>query len=309
MKYYIRLIKNKGYKLIIVSLIILFLGLFISYISILKVNFFLLICGILNVYFGLVFFPVTSKKSQDMTEFNIDTDDLFIYIEFRKYKWKIKRENFSGGASLMFFDDSRHFVTLLRASQVYNAVYDMDKIKRNLELSAKNQIHLVPDPEKLSIQEKTLFCQKFKLNKSQWIIKVFSLFCLIIGISFFGIFNQIETKSILKEIAGVIFGLLLGIVFLYFAYILFLLSLKGKREYRYIIKNEMFKVRVYCHDKLMGDDSNTFYIKISDGYNLFFDEYYRVTKEQFLNANQLKWYAYYYKEKKGSYKIRILEHD
>lgn len=326
MIYYKRLIKNKAYKAIIGMIIITALGAFVSYISLesfikeglqfegyyvnnkfgwlTSTNIGILPLGIFIMHLGMVFFPVCSKYAQDLSEYKVNADKEYIWIEFRKYKWKIRREKFSDGSSLMFFDDNRNFVTMTRGYQVYNAIWDCEALKL-AQCTDKNNIALIPNAELLTATEKNMMCKKLKLNKNNWFIKGFSIMFYLIGISSFGLPTQVLDPKISNIILAVIFGSLMGVFFIIMGYNVFQMSCEGKKEYNYISSHDVFKVRVYSYDKKNASKNDC--IKICDGNELFFDEWYTVTRKQFDNAENIKWYAYYYVDKKGIYKIRVLE--
>lgn len=265
----------------------------------------ILLLGIFTMYLGIVFFPVCSKYAQDLSEYKVNADKDYIWIEFRKYKWKIRRDKFRDGSSLMFFDDNRNFITMTRGYQVYNAVCDCEVIKL-AQCVEKNNIVLIPNAELLTAPEKNMICKMLKLNKNHWFMKGISVFLFFMGIGVLvGFPTQITEPKVSNIIFAVIFGISMGALFIFMGYQLFQISCEGKREYYNINSHDVFKVRVYSYDKLAGSKNDS--IKICDGNELFFDERYPVTRKQFDNAENIKWYAYYYVNNKGIYKIRVLE--
>ena len=229
MKYYKRLLENKAYKVFAIMAVPILLGIFICYKSYdgYQVEWIVFIAGLVVAYQGLVFIPVVSRYAQDLSEFKVEVDQAYIYIEFRKYKWKIKREHFHGGDCLMFFDEHRHFITMKRAYQVYSGICDLPQIKGENQCGAKYKIDLIPGAEVVTEEEKERFCRKLKLNKNCWFMKVCSIFCFIIGISSFNIVNQTVEKTVPYLIGGLVLGVGLGVTFILMGRMAFQISNEG----------------------------------------------------------------------------------
>ncbi len=323
MKYYIRLFKNKAYRLLFAMFLLVLLGVFVVTIPLNSVimgdgvvypygalKIFEVICFLLGFFIlhaALVSIPVSAKAAQDLSEFKVTSDEAYIYIEFRKYKWKIKRENFNSGGSLLFFDEYRHFITMTRGNQVYNAIVGSKETKLDVQCLEKDRIVLIPDAQELSPQEKHAFCMRLKLNKNRWFYKICSMIYFIMGVACFSMPFQVEEKTVGNIFAGIIIGAALGILFIYVGRICFSISCEGKKEYKYLKNQDVFKVQVYVYDKLIdGSKHHNRYVKISDGKELFFEELYEVTTKLYDNAANVKWYAYYYREHNGGYKIRVM---
>ncbi len=323
MKYYIRLVKNKAYDLLIFMLVIALFGVFVTTIPfnahffneaevhsygatiIFKIIIFLL--GLLVIHTALVAIPVSSKVAQDLSEFKVKSDKAYIYIEFRKYKWKIKREMFVSSGAFSFFDENRNFITWTRANQVYNAVVNTKETKLVEQCAEKDKISLIPDARVLTPQEKNVFCAKLKLNRNHWALKFISMFCFLVGLMMFTMPFQVIDKTWGNIMVGLILGIVLGTLFIMAGCTYFKLSCEGKKEYKYLKNQDVYRVKVYVYDrKVSSSQHSNRYVKISDGEELFFEELYKVTNKQFENAAILEWYAYYYKERDGCYKIRVM---
>ena len=161
MKYYINLIRNKNYKAIICSIVILMLGCICFYInlknvieegiqnsgvgySISVINFMIgvisrsnlgmVIIGLLNIYTGLIFAPRNYKGSQNDEDYEIESVGDCIHIKYKNREFLVKKETFEP-TDLFFKDKNGKFVSMATGYQIYNYIMYEHKEKTEKEIT------------------------------------------------------------------------------------------------------------------------------------------------------------------------------
>lgn len=268
------------------------------------------------LYGGLVFLPMSSYYAQDLSEFDVTSDKVYLHIRFRKYSWQLKRQDF-GPQKFMFFDKEHHFVGMTRAYQVYNAVCRRKEVISSVGGGAlKDKIAEIPGAHCLTREEKEHLFVRAGLNKKHIGVKIWGAFMIVCGISFFSMPDSILDPVPWKIVVSWVLAILLGGGFIWTGIFLLTMNKDEKKARRVMMGTDVFKVRVYCYDKLYltgrthrGVLVTHYYIKISDGKELFFDERYEVTQKQYQNSEQRVWEAYYYQTEAGAMKIMVLEQE
>lgn len=160
MKYFMRLLKRKKYKAVLGCLAFAILGLLVicsqyndyiqngfkfidtnmayndsSWATILtSSNLGIILLGILLIWTGLFYFPSISAYAQNKEDFDIKSDDEYIYIKYKKYELKLLKETFSTSNNLKKDKNGKRIMPM-DANRIYN--YVMIFHKEDLEKNIK----------------------------------------------------------------------------------------------------------------------------------------------------------------------------
>ena len=296
MKYYINLIKRKHYRVFIPVLIFAFLGIMVIIIEIDDVisrgfawneyryygnalfellgssNVGMILIGGLCIYFGLVFFPVTSPFAQDDSEFEVRDEGDDIHILFRKYEFLVKKESFSP-SKFIIHDKNKRFVSMVRGYQVANYVSFRyaniinKEIDESKTITKKSVVEKFSNVRKMSAEEKMDYIKSHNLKDKP---RVF--FVITSAILWF--FFTFWILGIVGAICELRIDFLISAVIL--AFITFILGKKSskainknKRFINRIINEDMYIVKCEVYDrKHIEEDSDYYRIRISDGDNV-----------------------------------------
>jgi len=337
MKYYKNLIKRKKFGVLTLSFIFFALGLVAFYYNLLDViiknvdwihlssyvtynygiysiigstNIGMALIGLLIMYFGIIWIPVTSPHAQDDSDYNIKSEGEYIHIIFKKNEFLVKKETFQS-TDLFFKDKNNHFVSMTRGHQIYSYVTakyikltekEMDESKIILKSEVVNKFSNV---QKMSNEEKINFINQHKLKNRP------RLFFIITSVLLWGNFT-FWSYAILVYIIFfdcTISDIIVTIIIIIVSYILGKKSntaiFKNKKLIKRILNEDMYIVECKVYDKkhnLSGDPDGTvsdnYYIKITDG-NYIVDQWIKIPKEKYKQEDNytVKFYVF---DKTGS---------
>lgn len=78
--------------------------------------------GLVCIYTGLIFIPITSIFSQDKEDYEVKEEETgILYIKFKKNEFLVAKETMEP-SSFFFKDKNKKFVPLSRGYQIYNYV-------------------------------------------------------------------------------------------------------------------------------------------------------------------------------------------
>lgn len=157
----------------------------------------------------------------------------------------------------------------------------------------------------LSLEEKEQYIKELDMDKSHPFQKLFALFLAIVAFSSFRILPDMTGLEPLRRAGGILFGIFLFLLFAGGSAAVFHVSNEDKKEYRYLKTCDIYRARVYFYDKRRDEDGN--FIRISDENGRLIEGYYGIGAKQYKSAESIAWYAYYYRQKDGSLKIRVRE--
>ena len=315
MKYYKNLIERKKYSVIIISICTVLAGIFVCYLSVRDVfdrglalsktwylndgyglvsiiaasNVGMILCGLLIIYMGICYLPVTSPFSQDEIDYDIKSEGDNIYIRFQSNEFLVKREDFSP-TKLFFRDKNKKFVTVTRGYQIYNYVvyYFKNILEKNVNSDSAILKSEVVDKFKnvkvMNKEEKIIFIESEGLHNNIKIGYVLLSIILWFGFVFWIYIFIIMLKGDINVMAVILVLILI--------WISFTLGKKTGRKavmdknlVNRILNNEMFMVSASIFDKKNErvDDGDfgsvhNFYIKVTDG-KFIVNQWFKVPKE------------------------------
>ena len=323
MKYYKRLWKNKCYKIFIgmfVFALVGFLAVYFSFYSpdgdysyvflmnhvfLVPHGYGLLLVAAFCFYTGFWFLPGVAREAQDLSEFQVEEDGEWLYIRYGKYEWKVKGKDF-GPEQLCFKDAKGHFAGIITAYRVYNAICDRQEVRgQPPEYASYELLGQMDDKVCLSPEEKEHYIKKFELHKSHPFQKIFALFLATAALSSLRMPLEVMDSASFRRIGAALFGLFLFFLFGAGCVAVFRMSCAGKREYKYLKTHDVYRVRVYYYHK--DSDADGDYLQFSDGKGHFFGERFHVMKNQWQNVENIVWYAYFYRQEDGNFRVRVTD--
>lgn len=328
MKYYKNLIERKKYLVLVLCICTALLGVFVCYLSMKDVfdrglalsktwylndgygiisviaasNVGMILCGLLIIYIGICYLPVTSPFSQDEIDYDIKSDGDNIYIRFQSNEFIVKMEDF-GPTKLFFRDKNKKFVTVTRGYQIYNYVvyYFKNILEKNIDSDSAILKSEVVDKFKnvkvMTKEEKISFIESEDLHNNIKIGYVFASIILWLGFVFWIYIFITMLKSSSINVMAVVLTLVL-------IWTSFVLGRKSNRKISQekklaskIMNSEMYIVNASIFDKKNekvsdGDfgSVHNFYIKVTDG-KFIVNQWFKVPKEVY-NKDKVKIYIF-----------------
>lgn len=302
MKYYKNLIERKKYSVIIISICTVLVGIFVCYLSVKDVfdrglalsktwylndgygiisviassNVGMILCGLLIIYIGICYLPVTSPFSQDEIDYDVKNDGDNIYVRFQSYEFLVKREDF-GPTKLFFRDKNKKFVTVTRGYQIYNYVvyYFKNILEKNVNSDSAILKSEVVDKFKnvkvMTKEDKISFIESERLRN-----KIKIGYVLLSIILWFGFVFWIYIFIIMLKGDINVMTVILVLILIWISFILGKKTgrkaVRDKNLVNRILNNEMFMVSASIFDKKNErvDDGDfgsvqNYYIKVTDG--------------------------------------------
>lgn len=249
----------------------------------------MILCGLLIIYIGICYLPVTSPFSQDETDYDVKNDGDNIYVRFQSYEFLVKREDF-GPTKLFFRDKNKKFVTVTRGYQIYNYVvyYFKNILEKNVNSDSAILKSEVVDKFKnvkvMNKEEKISFIESEGLHNNIKIGYVLLSIILWFGFVFWIYIFIIMLKGDINVMTVILILILIWISFI-------LGKKTGRKAVRdknlvnRILNNEMFMVSASIFDKKNErvDDGDfgsvqNYYIKVTDGMFVV-NQWIKVSKE------------------------------
>lgn len=264
--------------------------------------------GVFALFMALVWFPMWEQVDvQDLTEYQVSSDEKRISVKYRKYEWNLERSRFNS-MSFFWFDSNHTFITYTKGRQVYFTVKECfsDKIAISIpgEFMEENAIRSFSNQQLVSEEEKENYIKKFHLNNKRWGMKLISLFFLLIALRV--IILEIAgyaQKNMVQNIGTFVISFLLFLA----GRAMFKRSTKEQKESKWIKSHELYKVQAACYEKLgIADGSGKYrFVRIGDGESIFIKKKFSMLPEEYRQITNDVVYVYYYIDPEGECKIRI----
>ncbi len=267
-----------------------------------------LLVGIVCVYTGLIWIPMWwLVEAQELSEYEVSSDENYIYVKYRDYVWTVERRRFRG-TSFFWFDDNRKFITYTKGMQVFQTVKrcfaESIRFPIGKELMGENQIQLFEESILVDEEMKKAYFKRFHLERNHIGIKFLAaLICgcaLIFVIALFGTLSQ---KALGQSVGNIVSSIILFLI----SKSLYAYSNIESDERKWIQNHSLYCVKAYCYEKLGKADSSGKYrfVRICNNRGIYIDKAFSLYPKEYQEIVDDVVYVYYYLDQEGKCKMRL----